>query len=163
VKLTRINKKMALSDNLPSLSIIYEKSLDDDFDFDAKKDESSSLMLTASLPLLPFVDTFCNYKKEHYQLKKAERELNSAQKGFMLQVSSTLLTLISSVKKLSSSELALEYAEKTLEQMEERFRNNLASNTDLLSITLLKQSSEISLLRDKIEFIRSKSDLKKYY
>ncbi len=161
VKLKKITRTMALSTSLPTLSLIYEKSWDDDFDLDETKDESASLMLTASLPLLPIADTFCNYRKEHHQVRKVERELNSLINGIKLQIHSTLLALLSSVKKMESSQLALDYAEKTLLQTEERYRNNLASANDLLNVNLLKQSSEIAFLQDKIDLIRYKSDLKK--
>jgi outer membrane protein TolC len=160
VKLGKLNRTMALSDNLPNINLIYERSWDDDYDFDDKKDESSSFIISASLPLLPFVDTFCNYKKEHYQFKIAQRELSSAQKGLQLQVNSSILSLLSAVKKLKSSELALEYADRTFQQMEERYRHDLASATDLLSISLLKQSSQIAVLQDQINMIKHKSELK---
>jgi outer membrane protein TolC len=161
IKLNKINRSMALSTSLPALNLIYEKSWDDDFDLDSDKDESTSLMLTASLPLLPLADTFCNYKKEQHQVKKAQREFNSASQGIKLQVYSTLLALVSSVNKLESSQLALEYAKQTLLQIEERYRNNLASANDLLNVSLLKQSSEITLLQDQIDLIKYKSELKK--
>jgi len=157
----KLSKMMVLTNNLPSLNLIYSKEWNDDFDFDSKKDESSSLMLTASIPILPFVDTFCNYKKEQYQYKKTQRQFSSAQKGIKLQLSSTVLTLASSIKKLKSSELSLQYAEKTLVQIEERYRNNLVSANDLLNISLMKQSTEIAVLQSQINLIRAKSDLKK--
>jgi len=118
-------------------------------------------MLTASIPILPFVDTFCNYKKQQYKYEKVKRQFSSAQKGIKLQLNSTVLTLASSIKKLKSSELSLQYAQKTLIQMEERYRNNLVSANELLSITLMKQSSEIAVLQNQINLIKAKSDLKK--
>jgi len=161
LSLGKLSKMMVLTENLPTFNLIYSKEWDDDFDLDDVKDESSSLMLTASIPILPFVDTFCNYKKEQYQYKKTQRQLSSAQKGIKLQLNSTVLTLTSSIKKLKSSELSLLYAEKTLIQMEERYRNNLVSANELLSISLLKQSTEIAFLQNQINLIKAKSDLKK--
>ncbi len=161
IELGKLNKMMAVSDNLPSVSLIYEKSWEDDFDTDSDKDASSSLMLTASIPVLPFVNTYCDYQKEHYQFKKAQRDHSSAEKGLYLQLSSAVLGLKGGVTKLKSSELALQYAEQTYLQMEERFRNNLISTTDLLSISLLRQSSEIAVLQDQISLIRYKAELKK--
>jgi outer membrane protein TolC len=161
LNLGKLSRMMTITDNLPSINLIYERSWTDDFDFDEEKDKSSSLMLSASIPILPFVDTFCNYKKENYQYKKLLREYSSAQKGFKLQISSAVLSLASSIKKLKSSELALQYAAKTLLQMEERYRNNLVSANDLLSISIMKQSSEIAVLQNQINLIKYKTELKK--
>lgn len=159
--LGKLNKKLALSNNLPTINLIYEKSWTDDFDFDDIKDESSSLLLSASIPILPFVDTFCNYKKEHYQYKKMQRQFSSAQKGMKLQINRTVLSFTSSIKKLKSSELSLQYAKKTLLQMEERYKNNIVSANELLSVSLMKQITEISVLQNQINLIKYKSELKK--
>ncbi|MCF7920434.1 MAG: TolC family protein [Candidatus Cloacimonetes bacterium] len=161
VKLSKLNKMMALSDNLPSLNLIYEKSWEDDFDLDNEKDASTSLMLTASLPLLPFADTYCKYQSEHYQYKKAQRVASAAAKGMKLQVTSTILALQGALRKLRSSELAEQYAEQTYLQMEERYSNNLISASELLGISVMKQSSAIGVLQDQINLIRYKSELKK--
>jgi outer membrane protein len=161
LSLGRWSKIMAITNNLPSLNLIYERNWTDDYDLNDDKDESSSLMLSASVPLLPFADTFCNYKKEHYQYKKTQLQYSSVEKGVKLQLTSSVLTLAGSVKKLKSSELALQYAERTLLQMEERYKNNIVSANELLSVSLMKQSSEIAVLQNQISLIKSKSELKK--
>ena len=106
VELGKLNKWMAMSVNLPSVNLIYEKNWADDFDLDSDKDESSSLILSASIPVLPFVDTYCKYQSEHYQYKKAQRAKSAAEKGFYLQLTSAVLGLRGGITKLKSSELA---------------------------------------------------------
>ncbi len=45
--------------------------------------------------------------------------------------------------------------------MTERYKNNLISANELLSVSIMKQNSEIAVLQNQISIIKNKSELKK--
>ncbi len=156
-----VNKKLlqiAAGEFLPSINLSYNKA----WDKSNIEDEFSSqgnLMLSVSMPIFPIVDNNANLSKARYDLKQSEYSYYSIESEIKLALESSLLNLISSAKSVYSSKIALEYAEETFKQMEERFKNNVVTATDLLDAEVLLTTSRNQYTTSFYDFLRAKSSL----
>lgn len=156
-----VNKKslqIATGEFLPSINLSYNKTWDK-YNIEDEFNSQGNLMLSVSIPIFPIVDNVANLSKARYDLKQSEYSYHSIESKIKLALESSLLNLISSAKSVYSSKIALEYAEETFKQMEERFKNNVITATDLLDAEVLLTTSRNQYTTSFYDFLRAKSSL----
>ncbi len=151
--------QVAAGEFLPTVSLSYSKSwekydIEDEFD-----SQGGAVSLSLSLPIFPIADNAANLSKIKYDLKQSEFSYQSAKNEIQMELESSLLKLISSAKSVNSSNIALEYAGETFYQMEERFKNNVVTATDMLDAEVLLTTSRNQYTTSIYDFLRAKSSL----
>jgi len=156
------NLLMTKSAFLPSINLGYSYNYNGDFDDDfADYPWSSTLSITASMPIFPLVGTYSDVAKSKSDLKKTEYDYTNTENGFSLNVESSLLNLFSSAHRFKASTLSLDYSLETYEQMQERYKNGLISSTDLLDAEVAYKSAQINEISSKFTYLKTRANLKK--
>ncbi|MBN2460934.1 MAG: TolC family protein, partial [Candidatus Cloacimonetes bacterium] len=156
-----ISKKILLMAGgrfLPSLNLSYSRNWEK-YDYQSDYEDSERLMLTAAIPIFPLLDNYSALSKARHDHKRSQYDLDAAEDGIKLALKSAVLNLITSAKSVYAARIALDYARETYEQMEERFRSNLLSTSELLDIELLLTSAENQYIISLFDFLRAKSTL----
>ena len=138
-----------------SASRSYKENGIDRYEFDA----TNTLALTASIPLLPLWNTYSGSRKAWYDCQKSEADYQTATDGINLAAKAAALNLISSARQVSAARIALQYTELTYQQMQERFRNNMLSVTEILDVEVMLQSAQVSLNNAIFSYLKARSAL----
>ena len=120
---------------------------------------SSTLALTASVPLLPLWNTYSGSRKAWYDYRKSQSDYQTASDGINLGVKAGALNLISSARQVTAARIALQYTELTYQQMQERYRNNLLSVTEMLDVEVMLQAAKVSLSNSTFAYLKARSAL----
>ena len=156
-----INKKsviMASGNFLPSLNLSYSKTWEK-YDYQNDYKDSERLMLIASVPIFPIADNATEFAKAKHDYKKSYYDYRSAEDGIELGLKSSVLNLVASARSVYATKKALEFAEETYLQMEERFRNNLITTSNLLDVEVMLTSSRNQYTKSIYDFLRTRSSL----
>jgi outer membrane protein len=160
VNLSKKSYNIARGTFLPTLMLSASRSYKenglDRYEFEG----TNTLALTASVPLLPFWNNYSASRKAYYDLQKSRQDYKTAEDGILLSVKAAVLNLLSGARQVKAAELALQYAEQTYLQMEERFRNNLVSVTDMTDAEVVLQSARVSRANSYYSFLKAKTTLK---
>ncbi len=143
---------------LPSLNLSYSHTWDK-YNYQEEYEDSERLMLIASVPLFPIIDNVSAFSKARHELKKSTYEYNSTLDGIKLGTQSSVYNLLTAAKSVSAAKIALNYARETYQQMEERFKNNLISTSELLDVEVLLTSSKNQFTRSFFDLLRARSVL----
>ncbi len=156
-----INKKsliMAGGNFLPSLNLSYSKTWSK-YDFQDDYEDSERLMLIASLPIFPIADNVAGYVKAKHDYRISYYNYRSAEDGIELGLKSSVFNLVASARSVYATKKALEFAEETYLQMEERFRNNIITTSNLLDAEVMLTSSRNQYIKSIYDFLRARSSL----
>lgn len=156
-----INKKsviMAGGNFLPSLNLSYSKTWEK-YDYQDDYKDSERLMLIASAPIFPIADNAAEFAKAKHDYKKSYYDYRSAEDGIELGLKSSVLNLVASARSVYATKKALEFAEETYLQMEERFRNNIITTSNLLDVEVMLTSSRNQYTKSIYDFLRTRSSL----
>lgn len=156
-----INKKsviMAGGNFLPSLNLAYSKTWEK-YDYQDDYEDSERLMLIASVPIFPIADNTVEFAKAKHNYKKSYYDHRSAEDGIELGLKSSVFNLVASARSVHATKKALEFAEETYLQMEERFRNNIITTSDLLGAEVMLTSSMNQYTKSVYDFLRARSSL----
>jgi outer membrane protein len=143
---------------LPTVMLTASRSFNDmlkRYDFDVQK----TLVLSFSMPLFPLWNTYSGSRKAWYDYQKSQQDYQTASDGINLGVRANALNLISSARQVAAARIALQYTELTYQQMQERFRNNLLSVTDMLDVEVMLQSTQVSLNNAIYSYLKTRSAL----
>lgn len=144
---------------LPSLILTgsrqYKENGIDRWDFSP----SDQLMITASIPILPQLGNYANLRKTQYDYQKALLEAQTAEDGILLGAEAAVLNLVSAAKQVSAAKLAQTYTEQSYEQLQERFRMNLISSTELLDADLMLSSARMAYTNSVYAYHKAKASL----
>jgi outer membrane protein len=144
---------------LPMVALALSRSYDEN-GFDRYKFEgSNTLALTASLPLLPFLDNYSASRQAYYEVQKSSYDLTNADNNISLGVRSAALNLVSAARQINASQTALDYTQQTYDQLMERYRSNLLSTTDMLDAEVMLQAAETGLTNSRYGYLKAKSAL----
>jgi len=156
VELSRRAWQISKGKFLPTLMLIgsrrYEENGTDRYKFEA----SSQIMLTASLPLLPQLGNYASLRKAEFDYKKARLEARNASNGILLGTEAAVLNLVSSAQQVKASRLALDYTRQSYEQLQERFRMNLISSTELLDAELMLSSARLAYTNAHYAYLKNR-------
>jgi outer membrane protein TolC len=127
----------------------------------ADYDGSSTLSLSASLPILPLFDTYSGVARASSEKRKTEYEYLNTENSFKLGIESSYLNLLSKAAQYNASNLSEQYSEETYKQMQERYKNGLISATDLLDAEVVYKSAQVNAVSSKFDYLTTRSGLKK--
>ena len=156
-----MNKKSVLiagGNFLPSVNLAYSKTWEK-YDYQDDYEDSERLMLIASGPIFPIVDNAAGFAKAKHDFKKSYYDYRSAEDGIELDLKSSVLNLVASARSVYATKKALEFSEETYLQMEERFRNNIITTSDLLGAEVMLTSSMNQYTKSVYDFLRARSSL----
>ena len=156
-----INKKsllMAGGNFLPSLNLSYSKTWSK-YDFQDVYEDSERLMLIASVPIFPIADNVAGYVKAKHNYRNSYYNYRSAEDGIELGLKSSVFNLVASARTVYATKKALEFAEETYLQMEERFRNNIITTSNLLDAEVMLTSSRNQYTKSVYDLLRARSSL----
>ncbi len=120
---------------------------------------SDQIVLSVSIPLLPQISNYAGTRKAYYDYRVNELNAKTAIDGINLGVESAVLNLISSAKQVKASSLALQYTEQSYEQMQERYRQNMLSSSDLIDIELMINAARTSNVNAVFAYLKNKTAL----
>ncbi len=156
-----MNKKsvlMAGGNFLPSLNLSYSKTWEK-YDYQDDYEDSERLMLIASVPIFPIADNAVEFVKAKHNYKKSYYDHRSAEDGIVLGLKNSVLNLVASARSVYATKKALEFAEETYLQMEERFRNNIITTSNLLDAEVMLTSSRNQYTKSVYDLLRARSSL----
>lgn len=159
VDLSKRSYNIAKSSFLPTLMLTGSRQYKENAMDSDKYDKSDQIILSASIPLLPQYTNYANSRKAWHQYKAAELSSKQAKDGIKLGLESTVLNLISNAKQLQASALALEYSEASYQQMQERYRQNMLSSSDLIDIELMLSAARTAKANAMYAYLKSKTAL----
>lgn len=128
----------------------------DRYAFDITK---NTLALSASLPILPFWGNYSATRKAWHDVQKSQFDLRTAGDGINLAVKAGALNLISAARQIRASRLALDFTQQTYDQLQERFRNNMLSTTDMLDAEVMLQAAQVNLTNSSYAYLKAKTAL----
>lgn len=144
LELSRRAYKIRKGSFLPSLMLIgsrnYEENGIDRYEFTA----SNQILLNASLPLLPQLGNYAELQKARFDHRKALLEAQTASDGILLGFDAAVLNLVSTAKQVRAARIALDYTQQTYDQLQERFRLNMLSATELLDAELMLSAAKLA-------------------
>ncbi len=140
---------------LLSASRSYRENGMDRYEFDA----TNTIALTASVSLLPLWNNYSGSRKAYYDVQKSEQDFKTASDGINLAVKAAAFNLISSARQVKAAEIAQRYAEQTYQQMQERFRNNMISTTEMLDVEIMLASAQTGLTNAMYSYLKARSSL----
>ena len=156
-----MNKKsvlMAGGNFLPSLNLSYSKTWEK-YDYQDDYEDSERLMLIASVPIFPIADNAVEFVKAKHNYKKSYYDHRSAEDGIVLGLKNSVLNLVASARSVYATKKALEFAEETNLHMEERFRNNIITTSNLLDAEVMLTSSRNQYTKSVYDLLRARSSL----
>ncbi len=156
-----MNKKsvlMAGGNFLPSLNLSYSKTWEK-YDYQDDYNDSERLMFIASVPIFPIADNAVGFAKAKHDYKKSYYDHRSAEDGIELGLKSSVLNLVASARSVYATKKTLEFAKETYLQMEERFRNNIITTSNLLDAEVMLTSSRNQYTKSIYDFLRARSSL----
>ena len=157
LKTAKLSKYISAGQFLPTISLGYTKSWEKIEGMD--EEDSGTLRLSASIPVFPIVDNFSDYRSSANSYSSAYYNHENAKDQIDLAVKNSAYGMITAAKSIKSARLALDYAEQTYLQMQERFRQNLISATDLLDSEIMYISSQNQYTQSIYGFLTAKSSL----
>ncbi|MBN2542850.1 TolC family protein [bacterium] len=158
LSLSKKSLSMARGEVLPSLNLSYQRSWTK---YENEDDYSNMelISLSASVPIFPLFNDFAGCRKAFNDVKQARYETLKTEDDIRLAIESSVMSLISAAKSVNSSKIALEFAEESFIQMEERFKHNMLSASDMLDAEIMYTSSRMNHTRSLYSFLRAKSSL----
>ncbi len=157
LKTAKLSKYMSAGQFLPTITLGYSKSWEKKGDND--ENDSGTLRLSASLPIFPIIDNFSSYRSSANSYSSAFYNHENTKDQISLAVKNSAYGMITAAKSIKSAKLALDYAEQTYMQMQERFRQNLISATDLLDTEIMYISTQNQYTKSLYDFLKAKSAL----
>jgi len=151
---------MAKGSFLPTINLSFSKNysktnLDNDYS------DSSTLMLNASIPLLPTGNNISSYLKNKAMVRKIEADFIVNENSINLNSRTVALAWISAIQTAQSAELSLEYAEKSWQQMSQRYQSGVISSSDMLDAEIMLSNARSQFISSRYNILRNKSNLKK--
>ncbi|MBN2789632.1 MAG: TolC family protein [Candidatus Delongbacteria bacterium] len=152
--------KMTKGNFLPSVNLSYstewsKSNLDDEYN------NNGSLVLSASMPILPFYDNYIVVEKSKIELKKMEITEMQMLDNLATMINSSLYSLISGSKQLYSSILAVELAEETYFNVEERAKSGISTEDELNTARLSLVQAKYNQVSSYYSILKTKSELMK--
>lgn len=159
VQLSQRAYSIAKASFLPTLMLTgsrqYSENGLDRYKFNA----SNQIMLNASVPILPGVGYYSAAKKAKEEARKADLEATTAKDGIKLGVKASLLNWISGAKQVKSAELSQGYTEELYRQMQERFKLNMLSSTELLDAEVMLWAAKMTTANAYYSYLKVRSAL----
>ncbi|MDZ4121408.1 MAG: TolC family protein, partial [Candidatus Cloacimonadaceae bacterium] len=159
VDLSRRAYSISKSAFLPTLMLTasrqYRENGIDRYEFNS----SDQIMLNLSIPLLPQYTNYASTRTAFYNYRVTELRAKTASDGIKMGVESAVLNLIGSAKQVQASALALEYTRQSYEQMQERFRQNMLSSSDMIDIELMLSAARTASVNAFFSYLQSKTTL----
>jgi len=152
---------MAEGNFLPSLNLTYSNQWSK-YDIEDKYSDNHTIGLVASIPVFPIVDNISNLKSAHHNKKQTQYNYFSTKNSIDLLLRRSLLTFITAAKSIQSAYISRDLAEETYMSVAERFKANLVSSTEILDAELLLESSQLQFVTVFYDYLKSKSQLKRY-
>lgn len=143
---------------VPSINLSYGTSwqkteLDDDFS------DSSTLSLSASVPIFPLADTGLNIASQRHTLKAAQYNETNTNQSVNLAIRQSYLNLTAAARSIASAKLSLTYAATLYRQNVVRFENGAISSTQLLDASLMLSNANQLYTNSVYTFLSSRSAL----
>ncbi len=143
---------------LPMVNLTYTQAYTDNSTLN-NFEKSSTLLLTASVPIFPLADNGFTYFKAKSEYKRTVQDYNASKDAIELAVESSFLNLLSNARQIGASRLALEYTQETYNQLEERYKNGMLSVNDMMDGEVMLLSAQTNMIKSKYAFLRAKSTL----
>ncbi len=154
-----MNKSLLMAEGnfLPSVNLQYQRSWSalEDEDFE----EDGTLMLSASMPIFPLVDNASGVIAAKHSKRNAEYSYRSTEDGIRTSLRSGIYNLVTAAKSVRASRLALDYAEETYQQMQERFRSEIITSSDLLDSEVMLTTARSNYASSLYDYLRYRSNM----
>jgi len=160
LNLSRLQKKLAISEKYPLLSLTgnYSKTGQD---FLPDKNTSSSLMLRLNYTLFDSGKINAGIKAQYFNEKAVRHQLASLKLNLNFEISSKYLKVKEMKDKLEVIKKSVTLANKNYEIIKQHYQNGLVTVIDLTEAEVQKFSSESSFLNAKYDYYISILEL--YY
>jgi outer membrane protein TolC len=161
VELSRRSYQLSKGSFLPTLMLVASRQYDENGIDRYKFTPSDQIMLTASLPILPQLGNYANTRKAKALYSKASLQARTAELGILMGTEAAVLNLVSAAKQVQAASLALSYTQQSYEQLQERFRANLISTTELLDAELMLSSARMAYTNSVFAYHKARLELQK--
>ena len=161
VELSRRSMAISKGSFLPTLVLVASRQYDENGIDRYSFTHSDQIMLTASLPILPQLGNYAKLRKAKASYTQATLQARTAENGILMGTEAAVLNLVSSAKQVRASSLALSYTQQSYEQMQERFRVNLISSTELLDAELMLSSARMAYLNSEFAYYKARVELQR--
>jgi len=132
LKQTEDLKKLAISEFLPSISAFYDYHIDSDEKLFGRENSSWTMGIQANLNLFDGGVKFVKLRKAKLTRLKVKEYIERAKKGIEFEVSRAFFKVEEAKKRVELAQASLEEAQESLRIVDKRYRNGLASITELL-------------------------------
>lgn len=161
VELSRRSVSISKGSFLPTLMLVASRSYDENGIDRYEFSHSDQIMLTASLPILPQLGNYAKLRKAKASFRQATFNAKTAEAGILMGTEAAVLNMVSAAKQVRASRLALSYTQQSYEQMQERFRANLISSTELLDAELMLSSARVAHMNSEFSYYKARVELQR--
>ena len=161
VELSRRSISINKGSFLPTLMLVANRSYEENGIDRYQFDHSDQIMLTASLPILPQLGNYAKLRKAKASYRQATLNARTAEAGILMGTEAAVLNMVSAAKQVRASRLALSYTEQSYDQMQERFRVNLISSTELLDAELMLSSARVAYMNSEFAYYKARVELQR--
>lgn len=159
LKMKETTETFAMTAFVPALSVSYTHSWSEGTDPDEDYDETGTLMLNASLPILPFWDNYSGLKSAKRDTEAARWTLSSVEDNIRMGLESAVYNLVSAAQSVHAARVALDFARETYRQQVIRFESNLTSPADLLDSEVLLNASLNQYTNSIYTYLKNRAQL----
>lgn len=127
---------MAKGNFLPSLFLSYTYDYTESVDPDDDWDNSSTIMLNASMPIFPIVDNVFGLAEAKHKLKSSNYSNKEAEDLTKLSIKNLCYDLSAKAHTVKAAKKSLKVSEKYYNGMQQRFKAGLINTADLMDSQL---------------------------
>lgn len=95
-------------------------------------DYGSSAVISATMTLWDWANTYNKVKEEKSKMKEAQISLNLLSNNVLLEVKDSYLSQDTSLKRIEETKSAIELAQESYQLTQERYKEGVSTNTDVL-------------------------------
>ena len=161
-KMAKKGHQIAKGNFLPSLNLQYSRQFESDDKLDFDGITKWNVAAIASFPIFQSGANFTNLKKSKYEFKKTKLQLEDAKEKILMGAENSFYNIITNAKKVNGSKLALENSKENHKIINDLYKQNMVTNTELLDAEVMLFAGEMNLAVAYYDYILAKYELYKF-
>ncbi|MBC8527431.1 MAG: TolC family protein [Candidatus Cloacimonetes bacterium] len=161
-KIAKKGYQIAKGNFLPSLNLQYSRQFESDDKLDFDGITKWNVAAIASFPIFQSGANFTNLKKSKYEFKKTKLQLEDAKEKILMGAENSFYNIITNAKKVNGSKLALENSKENHKIINDFYKQNMVTNTELLDAEVMLFAGEMNLAVAYYDYILAKYELYKF-